>query len=136
MSFLSENGVWVGLAVGSGLMLLWPMLMRGASGVKNLTPNEAVLLINRENAMVLDVRDDAEFANGHITGARNIPLGHLADRLAELQKFKDKPIIVNCQVGGRSAKACDILRKQEFSQIYGLEGGLNAWNEAKLPIVK
>ncbi len=136
MSFLSENVVWVGLAMGSGLMLLWPMLMRGASGVKNLTPNEAVLLINRENAMVLDVRDDAEFANGHITGARNIPLGHLADRLAELQKFKDKPIIVNCQVGGRSAKACDILRKQEFSQIYGLEGGLNAWNEAKLPVVR
>jgi rhodanese-related sulfurtransferase len=136
VKFLSDNIIYVGLALGSGFMLLGPLLMRGVGGIANLSPNEAVLLINRENAVVLDVRDAAEFAGGHITGARHIPLDQLADRLAEIQRYKDKAILVNCQSGARSAKACDILRKQEFSKIYGLDGGLNAWNEAKLPIIK
>ena len=75
--FLINNSWLVGLALVSGIMLLWPMLKRGAGGVVSVTPNEAVLLINRANAVVLDVRDDAEFAGGHITDARHIPLAHL-----------------------------------------------------------
>lgn len=136
MKFLSENLLLIGLAVGSGIMLLWPVLKRGAGGVVSLAPNEAVLLINRANAVVLDVRDDAEFAGGHITDARHIPLAQLAERIKEIQKFKDKPILVNCQAGVRSAKACDILRANQFTQVYNLQGGLNAWVQAKLPIVK
>ena len=136
MKFLSENLLYIGLAVGSGIMLLWPILMRGASGVASVTSNEAVLLINRSNAVVLDVRDDAEFAGGHITDARHIPLAQLAGRIKEIQKFKDKPILVNCQAGARSAKACDILRANQFTQVHNLQGGLNAWMQAKLPVVK
>lgn len=136
MKFLSENLLLIGLAVGSGIMLLWPVLKRGAGGVVSLVPNEAVLLINRANAVVLDVRDDAEFAGGHITDARHIPLAQLAERIKEVQKFKDKPILVNCQAGVRSAKACDILRANQFTQVHNLQGGLNAWVQAKLPIVK
>ena len=136
MKFLTDNIFLIGLAVASGIMLVWPMLKRSASGVANLSPNEAVLLINRSNAVVLDVRDDAEFAAGHITDAKHIPLAQLDTRINEIRRFKDKAILVNCQAGARSSKACDVLRKHEFSKIYNLQGGLNAWEQAKLPVVK
>jgi len=133
VKFLINNAIYIGLAVGSGLMLLWPMLRRGA---KSVSPSEAVLLINRNQGVVLDVRDDAEFAGGHINDARHIPLAKLEDRLAELQKFRDKPVIVHCQSGVRSSKAAATLRKHEFTQVYELDGGVNAWTQAKLPLVK
>jgi len=133
VKFLINNAIYIGLAVGSGLMLLWPMLRRGA---KSVSPSEAVLLINRNQGVVLDVREDAEFAAGHINDARHIPLAKLEDRLAELQKFREKPVIVHCQSGVRSSKAAATLRKHEFTQVYELDGGVNAWTQAKLPLVK
>lgn len=136
MKFLSENVLLIGLFLGSGVMLLWPLLKRGAGGAASVTPSEAVLLINRSNAVVLDVRDEAEFSSGHINDAKHIPLAQLSDRIKELQKSKDKPVLVNCQAGARSAKACDILRKSGFTQVHNLQGGLNAWVQAKLPVVK
>lgn len=136
LKFLMDNAIWLGLAVGSGLMLLWPTLRGGASGAKDVTPAEAVLLINRENALVLDVREEGEFAAGHVPEAKNIPLAKLAERAGELKKFQQKPIVVNCQAGMRSANACGQLQKAGFAQVYNLKGGLNAWNDAKLPVAK
>jgi len=136
VEFIKSNIWLIGLAIGSGIMLLLPMLKKSAGGVPNLTAAEAVTLINRSHALVLDVRDDAEFANGHITDAKHIPVADLATRLGELKKYKSKAILVNCQRGARSAKACDILRKAEFTQVHNLHGGLNAWLAAKLPIVQ
>lgn len=136
MEFIRQNALLMGLAIGSGLMLLLPMFKKSTGGVPNLTPAEAVTLINRSNALVLDVRDEAEFASGHITEAKHIPLNALESRIAELAKYKNKPIVVNCQRGVRGAKACDILRKAEFTQVHHLQGGLNAWQEAKLPTIK
>ena len=136
MDFILQNALLVGLAVGSGLLLVWPMLSRMSGTSSSLDPADAVLLINRENALVLDVRDDAEYAAGHITDARHIPLNLLESRVDELRKFKDKAVLVNCQGGMRSAKACGILRKHGFSKVYNLQGGLNAWQQAKLPVVK
>ncbi len=135
MKFLTQNILLIGLALGSGVMLLWPMLKRGG-GMAQASPGEAVLLINRANALVLDVRDDQEFAAGHIAGAKHIPAAQLEARIGELRRYKDKPLIVNCQGGVRSAKACDLLRKHEFSKVHNLQGGLNAWIQAKLPVVK
>lgn len=135
MEFFKSNILLIGLALGSGLMLLLPSLKKGAGGVPNLSATEAVTLINRSNAFVLDVRDDAEFASGHIADATHISLANLPERLGELKKYQNKAILVNCQRGMRSAKACDILRKAEFTQVHNLQGGLNAWVEAKLPIV-
>ena len=136
LKFLMDNAIWLGLAVGSGLMLLWPTLRGGASGAKDVTPAEAVLLINRENALVLDVREEGEFAAGHVPEAKNIPLAKLPERAGELKKFQKKPIVVNCQAGMRSANACGQLQKAGFAQVYNLKGGLNAWNDAKLPVAK
>ena len=137
MEFLKQNVMLIGLAIGSGLMLLWPMLSRGgSSGVPNLTPNEAVILMNRNPVLILDVRDEAEFATGHISNAKHIPVAELESRIKEIQKYKDKPVIINCQAGMRSAKACAVLRKLEFTQLHNLQGGLNAWTQAKLPLVK
>ncbi len=85
---------------------------------------------------MLDVRDDAEFSAGHIADAKHIPLAKLEERIKELDKYKDKPILVHCQGGVRSTKACSILRKREFTKLHNLQGGLNAWTAAKLPVVK
>lgn len=136
MEFFKSNIFLIGLALGSGMMLLLPMLKKSANGVPNLSPADAVTLINRSDAIVLDVRDDSEFAEGHIADAFHIPLASLHDRLVELKKYKNKPILVNCQRGMRSAKACAILHKAEFTQVHNLDGGLLAWVAAKLPVVK
>lgn len=136
MEFIKSNALLIGLALGSAIMLLLPMFKKSAGGVPNVTAAEAVTLINRANALVLDVRDEAEFASGHIAEAMHIPVDNLAERLNELKKYKNKAILVSCQRGMRSAKACDILRKAEFTQVHNLQGGLNAWLAAKLPVVK
>jgi rhodanese-related sulfurtransferase len=136
VKFLADNVLLIGLAIGSGFMLLWPMLKRSASGVANLTPTEAVLLMNRSNAVVVDVREATEYAQGHIADAKHIPLTQLGERLKELTRYKDKPVLLHCQGGVRSAKACDLLAKQGFTKLYNLQGGINAWQQAKLPVVK
>jgi rhodanese-related sulfurtransferase len=136
VKFLADNILLVGLAIGSAFMLLLPLLKRSAGGGLNVSPAQAVMLINRSNAVVIDVRDAAEFAAGHIVDACHIPLAQLAERVNEIQKFKDKMVLVNCQDGVHSAKACEILNKNTFTKVHNLEGGLNAWIQAKLPVVK
>ena len=136
MDFVLKNAWLIALVVFSGGMLLWPMLRRMMFGIGQVSPTEAVLLINREHALVLDVREDAEFAAGHIPEARHIPLSQLAARLPELEKWKVKPIVVNCQSGGRSSDACAVLRRSGFAQVLNLAGGIAAWQAAKLPVSK
>ena len=134
--FVKHNALLIGLAVGSGVALLWPMLNRGASGAANLSAAEAVLMLNRGKPLILDVRDATEFASGHIQGAKNIPIADLPNRLKEIEKFKDKPVLVHCQRGSRAKNAIKVLKAQQFSQLNNLQGGLDAWVEAKLPLVK
>lgn len=86
MEFLKNNVLLIGLALGSGIMLLLPAFKKNAGGVPNLTTAEAINLINRSHAIVLDVRDDAEFTSGHIVDAKHIPVDKLAERLNELAK--------------------------------------------------
>jgi len=136
MQFIKGNLWLIGLALGSGGMLIWPLLRRRLFGIGEVTPAEAVLLVNREHALVLDVRENAEFAAGHIPDARHIPLGELASRAAELDAWKDKPVVVNCQSGMRSANACSLLRKIGFTKVFNLGGGFAAWQAAKLPAAR
>lgn len=132
MEFLQENMIWVALALISGGMLVWPMVAGGT--VAHLSPAEATLLMNREDAVVLDVRETAEWATGHITGARHISLGQLDKRMSELDKFKERPIIVVCASGNRSSSACGQLKKNGFAKVFSLAGGVGGWRDASLPL--
>ena len=136
LDFFKQNIIYIGLAIGSGLSLIWPMLNRGAIGVANISPTEAVVLMNRAKPLILDVRNEDEFDAGHIQGAKHIPITELSNRMKEIEKFKDKPVLVHCQKGPRAKSACAILREAHFTQIHNLEGGLVSWIEAKMPVVK
>ena len=124
----------ISIVVVSGLGLLWPMFARPSGNSVN--PGEATLLINREDAIVVDVREADEFAAGHLPDARNIPGSKLAERISEIEKYKDKPVIVCCATGMRSNKACAELKKNGFSRINNLAGGVDAWVGAGYPIKK
>jgi rhodanese-related sulfurtransferase len=133
MDFVIQN-IWLVLLVAlSGFMLFGGGLFGRISGVKQIGPQEAVLLFNHEDALVLDVREQSEWADGHITKAKHIPLGQLKDRLSDLEKFKNKPIVAVCRSGNRSGSACGILKKAGFDNVHNLAGGMMAWQQAGLP---
>ena len=90
--------------------------------------------LDEDADLLIDVREAGEYNAGHLLDARHIPVGELAKRTAELEKFKDKPIILNCQSGARSASACSILSKAGFARVHNLEGGIAAWEQAGMPI--
>jgi rhodanese-related sulfurtransferase len=130
MEFLLKNIFWSVLVVVSGALYLWNLL-RSEGG--DLSPQEAVGLINRENGIVVDVREAGAFGESHMVGARNIPVVQLESRLSELEKFKTRPIVV-CGAGGDADRAVKLLRKQGFDKAAGLAGGLKAWTEAGFPV--
>jgi rhodanese-related sulfurtransferase len=130
------NMLLLGLAVVSGGMLIFPLLSRGARTTNEVGATDAVMLINRKDAVVLDVRDDTEFASGHITNARHVPEKRLADHLKALEKFKNKPVIISCASGRRSAVVANSLRKQGFVDVVALRGGIGAWLQAGMPLEK
>lgn len=123
-------------AVISGSMLIWPLINRLFRPTNDIGALEAVQLINRRDAIVIDVRDPGEFATGHITNARNIPEAQIGDRIRELEKFKSRPVIVSCNTGNRSAIATGSLRKGGFTEVFSLRGGIAAWRQASMPLEK
>ncbi|MBK1681213.1 rhodanese-like domain-containing protein [Rhodocyclus tenuis] len=135
MEFIQQNILLVAVAVTSGVMLLASFIRRPGSG-KSVTPTQATLLINREDALTIDVREPNEYAAGHLPDSRNIPAAKLAERIGELEKFKERALIVVCQSGARSASASAQLGKAGFTQVHNLEGGIAKWVEAGLPIKK
>lgn len=136
MDFFKNNIGLIGLIIGTAALLLWPWLRSRALNIPELSPSDAVLLMNREDVLVLDVREAQEFNSGHIPNAKHIPLGTLDKRLTEIAAWKDKPILVNCKAGGRSANACGVLRRQGFTKLNNLAGGMQAWQSAHLPVEK
>ena len=135
MKFVLDNIGWIVAAFVSGGMLLWPLARRGGGGpwVSTL---EATQLMNREDALVIDVRDADAYAKGHILGAKSVPLADLARRSGDLEKHKSKAVIVSCQNGDRSAAAAATLRQNGFSRVHPLNGGFAAWQHAGLPVEK
>ncbi|MBI2959821.1 MAG: rhodanese-like domain-containing protein [Betaproteobacteria bacterium] len=133
--FIADNVFLIGVAVVSGAMLLWPLVRRGTAG-PSVSPLEATQLINRQDALVLDIRSAEEFQKGHILNARNVPAAQLEPRLADLEKFRQKPVIVACESGSRSGSAAALLRKHGFAQAASLAGGVGAWQQAGLPMEK
>ncbi|HYU67955.1 MAG TPA: rhodanese-like domain-containing protein [Burkholderiales bacterium] len=135
LKFVTDNIFLVAVAFVSGTMLIWPAVRRAAAGA-SISTLQATLLINQQNALVLDVREAAEYEKGHMLNARNIALGELQARAAEIEKHKAKPVIVVCDDGNRSGRAATALRKQGFEQVFTLGGGIGAWRQAGLPLEK
>jgi len=131
--FVRNNLLLFVVAFVSGAMLLWPLFRRTAGGPWVNTV-EATHLINREDALVVDVREPGEYGAGHILGAKNFPLARLGE--ADLAKRKDRPVIVYCDGTDRSSKAASLLKKQGFTRVVNLSGGLKAWQQAGLPVEK
>ncbi len=134
MNFLLTNWMLILVALVSGSMLLAPMLRGGGGG--GLTPAGAVQLINREKAVVIDVCDGAEYAAGHVTGARSIPLGELEAKLPGAVKNKATPLVLVCASGMRSSRAVAVARKLGYENVQSLSGGMKAWRDANLPVEK
>ncbi len=113
-----------------GMNMIRPKLL----GFKEVKPNEVVRLINHEDAAMLDVREGGDYEKGHILNARHIPFGLLEERLHELDDLKSTPLVVYCEAGQQSARAGAILKKQGFTSVYKLSGGLHAWKSASFPL--
>ena len=134
--FILQNLALVAIFVASGLMLVWPEILRLVGGSAEIGTFEATRLMNQAGTLVLDVREAKEFAAGHLPRARHIPLGELSKRVEELGKFKDKAVIVTCRSGARAGSAIRMLRKAGFNAVYQLKGGVTAWEQASLPVEK
>jgi rhodanese-related sulfurtransferase len=134
LNYLVDQWLLVLAAVTSGALLFWPVLSRGTQGGK-VTATQAVQLINRERAVLIDVCEPAEFAAGHAAGSRSVPLGSL-ESSTSLPKNKTLPVVVVCASGARATRAVAILKKLGFERAHALAGGLSAWREANLPVEK
>jgi rhodanese-related sulfurtransferase len=134
VSFVQRHWeLFAGLFVVSSL-LVYTELGARRLGVKRAGPHAATVLINHENAWVLDVREESEFKGGHIVDSVHIPLSQLQSRMTELGRYNGRPVIVGCRSGHRASRAGGMLRKQGFEAVYTLEGGLLAWENANLPL--
>ncbi len=122
------------LALTGGL--IWTLLAGRSPGVVRANPNDVTRLINSEDAVVLDVRADAEYRNGHIINAINVPRAQLETQIDSLDKYKSRPIITVCRNGQDSARVGVALKKKGFDQVHTLTGGLQTWETANLPLAK
>ena len=134
LEFLLKNWMLVLTALVSGFFLVWPQI-KGKGGAGSVGTAEAVRLINREKAVLIDVSEPAEFAKGHPNGARNVPLAKL-DGSKDLPSNKALPLVVVCPTGSQASRAAAQLRKAGYEKAQALAGGLGAWREAKLPVEK
>ncbi len=133
IEFINKNPIlFVMLAVIVG-MIIWTEFRRLTRGFKEISPVEVVQLINHDEAVLLDIREDAELSQGRIAGAKHIPLSVLKQRIEELNKYRDKPIIAFCRSGNRSNEASNLLNKNQFEKVYHMKGGLLEWENANLP---
>lgn len=136
MPFLQQNWPIVLVAIVSGLMLLWPYLVRFTSPVREVGTLETTRLMNAGNAVLLDVREEKELGAARLPNAVHIPLSELSKRAGELAKSTKKPVIVYCDRGTRARGAAGALRKAGFAEVYLLRGGFRAWRDAGLPVQK
>ena len=134
MKFIVDNWMLILIALSSGGLLAWPLVRGANSG--SLTAQGAVQLINRERAVVVDVREPEEFAAGHMTGAKNVPLNQLDEKLGAAVKNKSVPLLLVCASGARAQRAVAMAKKLGYEQAQAVAGGLKSWKEANLPIEK
>ena len=118
------------------LALIVSEAQRFTRGYKGLTPAGLTQLINRENALLIDVSSVQDFEKGHIPGAKQVAMSQFDPENKELAKAKDLPVAIYCRNGQASGQAAQRLMKAGFSRVYWLDGGLASWTEAQLPLAK
>ena len=140
-TFLLNNWHLILAALASGGFLVWPLIKGSAGGAAAVGTAEAVRMMNREKAVLIDISEPAEYAAGHAGGARNLPMGQLEQAPAQaggkgLPTNKAVPVVLMCPTGTRSARAVAVLKKAGYENVRTLAGGLAAWREANLPVEK
>jgi len=127
------NLVLISAALISGGWLLWPSLMRRG---RDLTAQQATQLINHRNATVIDLRTADEYSQGHLPQARHLAFDMLPAKVAQIAKNKAQPVLLICQTGRRAHKAQTILQQADYSEVFVLQGGLTAWQQAGMPVIQ
>ena len=140
-TFLLNNWHLILAALASGGLLVWPLVKGSVGGAASVGTAEAVRLMNREKAVLIDISEPAEYAAGHAGGARNLPMGQLEQAPAQaggkgLPTNKAVPVVLMCPTGARSSRAVAVLKKAGYENVRALAGGLAAWREANLPVEK
>lgn len=133
LTFVTNHPYLVGAFVVIFALFVKNEMSRGGATV---SAQELVQLVNNEGGIVIDVRDKAEFDQGHIVDAINVPHADLEARLGELEKHKDKPIVIACKMGQNSGTAGTMMRKAGFENVSRLRGGITEWRGQSLPVVK
>lgn len=126
--------LWMAFAAVLG-MIIYTEYSRIATGVQGLSPFAATQMLNTGDALVVDVRDEKEYKAGHVLNARNLPVSSLDKRLVEIDKYKDKDVVLYCDNGMRAARAASRLKKGGFTKLHTIAGGMGAWEKANLPTV-
>lgn len=133
IEFLINNwilsGLWLALFVALVVYL-------ASKAAKSVSPQQAALLVNRQNGVIVDVRERKDFERGHVVDAINIPLAKLQERIVELDKYKSVPVIVVCAMGQHSGEAVKQLQARGFAQACKMAGGMAEWSAQSLPLVK
>ncbi len=132
-TFIGNHPLLVGAFVVLLVLFIRNEMSRGGA---NVSAQQLVNMVNAQEALVLDVRDKAEFDQGHIVDAINIPYTNLESRIDELNKYKEKPIVIACKMGQHSGAAGTLLRKNGFTDVSRLRGGISEWRGQSLPVVK
>ncbi len=136
IDFLTEYWYLFAMLIVTVFMLSLDPAKRGASGSKTLTPSQLPKLQTRENAVIVDLNEKDKFKEGHISQAINVPFSGLENSLGKLRKHQKKAVVLTCENGSNSRKAVAILKKNDFSEIYTLNGGLASWRKENLPLEK
>ena len=133
LEFAGNHTLLVGAFMAVLTALIWN-LIADPGGKNAVDPLAATAMINHDDAVVLDVRSMKEFQDGHIVNSINIPLNGLGNNLKQMEKHRDKPVVIVCRSGSRSGSACSVLRKNGFENVKNLRGGMLAWENANLPV--
>lgn len=134
--FISNHIILVTLFIAILAVLVWNLFGSVLSGIKQITPAELTRLMNRENAVVIDIRSQEEFNKGHILNARNIPETELQSRQKELEKIKSSPMVACCNSGATALKFARAVKAMGYANIFVLKGGIHAWQSANLPLTR
>ena len=136
LAFAQLQAIPLAALVALTVAIIVSEVMRRLTGYKRLSPSELTALVNREDALVLDVSPTSDFEKGHIAGAKNVQMSQFDADNKVLAKVRELPVAVVCRSGSTSSEAARKLAKAGFKQVYWLDGGLAAWQQANLPLVK